>query len=175
MLHKTLCFNTITLHIKWDKTIFGMRLKFIAQCSTGHPYPPSAHSAICLLVNGPCTSASSVFSHLYSHDTSVSLEEAELAPPTDDDEAEVEGSSMSANMSTGSAEYSERHQSKKNVEKGKAFHLICFCLSIEGEIALFMRGKETWITFLVLHRWIKCMCKTNRRGGSRRGSLVCQG
>lgn len=128
MVHKTLCFNIITLHIKWDKTILGMRLKFIAQCSTGGPYPPSAHSAICLLVNGPCTSASSVFSHLYSHDTSVSLEEAELAPPTDDDEAEVEGSSMSANMSTGSAEYSERHQSKKKCREGKGFspHLFLF-------------------------------------------------
>ena len=90
------------LHIKVNGDQLYIIFIHDVQCSAVDSHPPSAHSAICVLVNGPCTSASSVFSHLYSHDTSLSLE-AELAPPTDDDE-EVEGSSMSANMSTGSME-----------------------------------------------------------------------
>ena len=75
-------------------------------CSTTYytfSYPDSAHSNICVLLKGPWSSASSLFSHLYSHITSSRRGVEPVA-------MEVVGWSSSANISTGSAKSKEKER-----------------------------------------------------------------
>ena len=58
------------------------------------------HSDICVLVKGPWTLASSVFSHLYSHITESTTTAAAAAAVAEEEEEWV---GSSENMSTGSA------------------------------------------------------------------------